>query len=116
MEGTGRRIWECGKADSYMHQRWGWWGSGELCLFGLWEQQSHQSSGQQQSRHQQHRYSTVGVHQLSKDDVGRDRRHSAYSGEEAESGRPEKKDELVQPDPPESMSQRFRKPYRSCVG
>lgn len=75
-----------------MHQRWGW--SGELRLFGLWEQQSHQSSGQQQNRHQQHRYSTVSVHQLSKDDVGHDRRHSAYSGEEAKCGRPEKKDEI----------------------
>lgn len=76
-------------------------GSGELCLLGLWEQESHQSSGQQQERHQQHRYSTIGVHQLSEDDVGRDGRHSAHPGEEAESRGPEKKDETVQTDPPE---------------
>lgn len=82
----------------------GGWGSGELGLLGLWEQESHQSSGQQQNRHQQHRYSTVGVHQLSEDNVGRDRRHSAHSGEEAESRGPEKKDETVQTDPPELTS------------
>lgn len=81
--------------------------SGELCLFGLWEHESHQSSSQQQNRHQQHRYSTVSVHQLSKDNIGRDRRHSAHSGEEAESRRPAEKDgETVQTDPPESRSYR----------
>lgn len=100
MEGTGRRIWEYEKAAG------GEGGvSGELCLFGLWEHESHQSSGQQQDWHQQHRYGTVSVHQLSKDDIGRDGRHSAHSGEEAESGGPEKKDvETVQADPPESTS------------
>lgn len=81
--------------------------SGELRLFGLWEHESHQSSSQQQNRHQQYRYSTVSVHQLSKDNIGHDRRHSAHSGEEAESRGPEKKDvETVQTDPPESMSYR----------
>lgn len=72
-------------------------GSGELRLFGLWEQEGHQSPSQQQNRHQQHRYSTVSVHQLSKDNVGRDRRHSAHSGEEPQSRGPEKKDvDIVQ--------------------
>lgn len=79
--------------------------SGELRLLGLWEQESHQASSQQQNRHQQDRYSTVRVHQLSKDNIGRDRRHSAHSGEEAESRGPAKNNvETVQTDPPESMS------------
>lgn len=75
------------------------WGrvSGELRLFGLWEHERNQSSCQQQNRHQQYRNSTVCVHQLSKDDIGRDRRHSAHSGEEAESRGPEHTDvETVQ--------------------
>lgn len=79
--------------------------SGELRLFGLWELERNQSSCQQQNRHQQYRNSTICVHQLSKDYIGRDRRHSAHSGEEAQSRGPERKDkETVQTDLPESMS------------
>lgn len=64
--------------------------SGELSLLGLWKQESHQSSGQQQSRHQQHRHGAVRVHQLPEGHVTHDGRHSAHSCEETESRGPER--------------------------
>lgn len=58
--------------------------SRELRLSGLWEQQGHQSSCEQQGRHQQDGDGAVGVHQLSEHDVAHDGCHSAHSGEEAQ--------------------------------
>lgn len=91
-----------------LEQSRGWGGSGELRLFGLWEQESDQASGQQQGRHQQHRNSTVGVHQLSKHHVGRDGRHPAHSGEEAERRGPERgQTEAIQTHPGRTHKRAF---------
>lgn len=60
--------------------------SGERRLLGLWKEKSHKSCGEEQKRDQQHWDGTVGVHQFPKDDVPRDRRHSAHSCEETQSG------------------------------
>lgn len=63
--------------------------SGELGVFGLRQQQSHQPSGQQQSGHQQDGHGTVCVHQHSKGYVPHDGSDSAHSCEETQSGGPE---------------------------
>lgn len=61
----------------------------KLGLPGLRQQQSHQSSCEQQGRHQQDGNSAVRVHQLPKDYITHYCCHSAHSGEEPQGWGPE---------------------------